>query len=415
MDNSLPKANAGSILLAQDELGIPIDVDYLGIQHPQNSKRRADGSSILTDLVRLLPHGSNFGCLDFAFGDSLEPIRALLDSGKIRSFRTHFFNGPGVRNGKAAKYEPTYGLTISTFNEKVLKKDKKLLGWLTKRVALWAAMMKTYQEVIWYVSLCLEHNLEPKAFGILRDVTTKALGGLEDAILVNNASAPTPAHLARGELKEDHGQGPWGPKVTVSSTDGLSIEDTTMSIWKPNTKKHKLKFIWSRFFNGRHSGDWEDPRSRTAWPTQAELIQALHVTDVQPKQPSGKPAILKGIRVKKLLPTGKEIWKVLADDHGEPDPRKNLPVLIVKGGSSPFKLVAINSKIVGRLTYFGEYEQDKTLNRYYAGHVGGTPMTGYEMQEHAREISGSPWVWATDGNVAYGPILPGRRQGKSRP
>lgn len=385
-----------------------IDIDFLGIQHKSVSAVRSDGGSILRDVKELLPRDSVLGLLDYSFGDSLDPVRYLLDSGKIRAVRVHYLNGSGVRNGLAAIYEPTVGLRIATFNSKILTKDVKILDHLTARVKLWGEMMKNYPHIKWLVSPVLESDLSNQAFGVLAQTAINATKTPFTLVVSSGIQSP---EIKPTWIREGHGQGPWPKNVKISSTDGLDIMDTTMGIWKPNTKNHIIKFIWNRKFNGRNNGPWVDPRARVTWPKREELVQILHVQDVQPDAPKA-PAVLNGIKCIRPENNGKRIWKPLAEDTGTNDPRANLPVLITTGNSGGYNLIGAQGKVAGKLGYFDRFGPD--LQRYYSGWRGGSGLNGYQFQQEALK-QGSPWVWAVQGNQCFGPFLPGRRQGNARP
>ena len=148
------------VAFAQD-----IGLDVLALQ-----KRRFP----VKDVVELSPDGFVVGTLDWTFGTSLSPVKRLLDTGKVKKWRVHFFNGPGLRNKQLGPYEPHYGYHIPTFAKAWEQRNEKLVTHLRKRVELYCALFAKYPGVVLEISPTLEHNLTARAFKEQLRVVRKA-------------------------------------------------------------------------------------------------------------------------------------------------------------------------------------------------------------------------------------------------
>jgi hypothetical protein len=208
-----------------------------------------------------------------------------------------------------------------------------------------------------------------------------------------------------GAWIEHHGQNPH-PGVDISSLDGMEGTDINVSKWLKNTKANKITFFWSRMYNCRNLGSFQDPRKRTSCPAAAHFEQFAHVMDLRPNVPSATlPCNVKPFKAP-------FIWKPLAEDKGTFDSRSNYPVAILPGKPSFYALMGAKGKRVGKLGFYGRFKGN--LNRYYSGWKPGKRKTGYFFEKKAFDTQGSPYVWLRKKKSCYGPLIPGIRQGVYR-
>jgi len=369
--------------------------DHLALLH---SKYDAKGAA----AVHIA--GNCIGVLDYTFSASIANLRTFLSNADVSAVRIHIINNTCVRNRNCGKYEIGYGYTLASLNSAILKKDSKILNFLKERVALYKKFFQSeFPNTPVYISPILEHNLSKEAWRILADTTHDVwLVGL-----VNNPMGGVAGEVYREARLEDHGNKNLSKTSVFVSTDGVEIMDIDSVKYANDTASKKQTHRWSRRNNCRDQGPWKDPRARTSCLTAREAAQQVHVTDIVPKAP--KPTF----SCKFSAWNSSNIWKPLAEDKGTPDARKNLPVAIPSGMQHKnLDLVAINGKKVGSLGYYGKFSDGRP--RMYSGYSGGSKKTGYEFEQEAVRLSGHRYVYAKQGNICKGPLLPGRRQGDFR-
>lgn len=378
-----------------------IGQDWLAAQHPNFNLGVA--------LETLPPETHAVGTLDWTFGETLSPIELILGSGKVAHYRVHFFNGPCVRNKNCGGYEPTAGMDINKFNQRITARDHVLLSHFRGRVGQYCSFIDRYPSVRFYFSWVLEHNLSVEAWNVL-DEEGRAACARNDYYVVNNpvGSHNFPRYPRSGVLYEDHGDHPQPGQVT--SLDGEEVTDINVPPWLGRTASYGLVFNWSRAYNCRPVEPFIDPRARTNCPDGALHEELIHVTDARPAAPSGKPPNC--TTNEPFIPP--LIWKPLAENYGDRvDARGNKPVAITRFNSSLVDIVAINGSKVGSLRYYGTFQGG--LFRHYSGMPGASNVGGYEFEKRAVAASGSPYVWVRDQNGrCAGPFVPGRRAGVYR-
>lgn len=368
--------------------------DNLGAQQPNYD---------VADTIRFTPKGTSIGVLDHTFGDSLSVISSLLSGISPKFFRVHFINTTCLHGiHPCGSYELTHGYTASTFDAAVRAKKKSIIQPYQARVVAYCNFMPKFPSTTFVGSPALEHQLSKQGWEILADAALAVCPKLQ---LDNNAMVG-PGERYRGAWLEAHGSKP-GPGYEIISTDGAEIMDVDSALWASLGTGSKIKFRWSRINNGTDNGTWKDPRSRTNFGTGPEIEQQTHVTD----QVGSPPKLSTPCSV--IPMDSRTIWKPLSEDHGDGDRRSNLPVLIASlTGSAPITLTTFKGSSVGSLGYYGRFTDSR--NRFYSGYNGGSGKTGYQFQKQAVALSGSPYVWAKQGNTCIGPFVPGRRQGNYR-
>ncbi len=328
--------------------------------------------------------------LDWTFGDDFRAVENALRETKPAYFRVHLVNTTCVRNGNCGPYEPVAGYTVASLDRAVLRHDAKLIEWVQSRTRLYRDLASHYPATTFLVSPALEHNLSKDAWRILADTVVAQWPGVQ---LVNSPEK-LPVERYRGSWIEGHGA--LAPTyVDINSLDGQDATDIAIAPWMKRFTNIKVLYVWSRGYNCRNTGPWEDPRARTSCPTRATAELLAHITDARgaPPRPlsSCKPLPFKS----------PDIWKPLAEDKGTGDPRANLPVLILTAAKTKVEVVRDDGRVAGFLAYYGPYKG--TQNRYYSGQIG-SGQSGYQLSKD--------WAYLRQGKKCWGPLITGRRQGQ---
>lgn len=257
------------ILSALPSLTHAADFDLLALMYPKFPVQAT---------VQELPQGSRVGILDWTFGDDPAPVRRLQDSGKVTAFRIHLINGPGANNNVLGPYEPHYGLNL---NQALENRHHKIINHLTRRARLWCDLVK--------VDLTLSPVLEFQGLSV--KAQTAAVEAIKEgcprARILLNPRIGTKA--LKGFIIEHHGKNPPPCRGCSTSLDGDDVVDIDVPKWLNATKGYEYKYVWSRSYNCRHLGAFEDPRQRTACPNRANLRELFHITDERPKAPGTNP------------------------------------------------------------------------------------------------------------------------------
>jgi hypothetical protein len=370
----------GLFLLATTARAEP-GLDLLGLQHPKFPVK---------DTVELLPDGFVGGNLDWTFGTSLAPVKRILVTGKVKLWRVHFFNGPGLRNRQLGSYEPHFKYSITTFSKAWENREPTLRNHLKTRVRAYCKLFAEFPIVTLEMSPTLEHNLSHKAF---REQRRVVLANCPAAIVIDNPVGGVPFTIGK---QEKHGTTPAVKAPCNVSLDGDSAEDVDVVAFLKRFAKCEAAYIWSRALNGRlASGDFVDPRARDAWPSRDHLRALFRYL-----QPVTLPALAQCVAV-----PSSRLWKPFADDKGIGDVRANKPMWI-----SPFFADAVtvhdvdDGKEVASLSYFGPF--DGGGHRYYSG--SGSNLTSMQMADR------SEYVYLREGASCFGPFHPAYRQGRFR-
>lgn len=212
------------------------------------------------------------GNLDWTFGESLEPLKAVLASGKVYAWRTHFFNGPGLRGGALGPYEPHFGMSVSGFNAAWERGGGgKLRHHLVVRSRAYCRVFRRYPWVSLEISPTLEHNLSHTAF---REQVKVVHRYCPQALVIDNPVAGVPA--LGGFVVERHGAHPGGLEIACNvSLDGDDVNDVNFPEYL-KTHRQCTVYTWTHEYNCRkRTGPFEDPRERTACPTKSLLKRLL--------------------------------------------------------------------------------------------------------------------------------------------
>lgn len=360
--------------------------DTLAIQHSKFQVR---------ELVKFLPQDTALGTLSNTFGNQLSAITRALSSGRVKYLRVHLINGSCIANQNCGPYEIGYGYNLKSFEASVLAKNPKIITYVRNHTLLYCDLPNT--KVL--ISPVVEHRLNNRAYRILADTIVSSC---PSAQLVNNPVTGI-GERYRGSWIESHSDRISG--ADIYSFDGVDATDSNIPLWKSKTAKAKISFVWSRVYNCRNLGPFQDPRNRTSCPKSRDFELLAHITDNRPPAPttSSKCGSFKS----------PNIWKPLSEDKGTGDPRANLPVLLSRLGNGNTEIATYKGTCIGTLSYFGP-PTTEGLGRYYSGLPGAVRLSGYEIEKKAVRLSGSPWVWVRQNNKCFGPFIPGMRQGTYR-
>lgn len=371
----------GFILAIEEANADPlIGHDTLAILHPSFSDHRE------------LQKGTALSALHWTFGEDVAPLRQLISRVQPKIVRIHLINTTCVRNQNCGKYEVGYDYTISTFDSAVRNKKKTILSFVAKATKVYHDLSVEFPETKFLISPALEHNLSNQSFRILADTV---LSVWPEVQLVNSPMQFPAERYKRAWLE---GHGPSAPTyVDINSLDGVDVTDIAVVPWLKRFNKIKVLYVWTRSYNCRNQGPFEDPRARHSCPTRATAELVAHITDARGAAPGSLPGC-KSVSFK-----SPDIWKPLAEDKGTGDPRANLPVLIITAKKTRIDVVGVDGKVKGFLGYYGPYKN--TQNRYYSGQTGSGD-SGYQFS--------SGYAYLRQGNVCWKPIITGRRQGDYR-
>lgn len=359
-----------------------IGQDTLAILHP-----KFHASDVYTS-------GTALGVLDWTFGTETKPLEDLLNRVQPKITRIHLLNTTCVRNQNCGKYEPVYGYTIASLDSAIRNREKKLLEHVSKRTQVYLDLSKRHPDLKFCLSPALEHNLSVEAWRVLANSILKVWPQVQ---LVNSPMT-FPAERYRGAWLEGHGVS--APTyVDINSLDGEDATDIAIVPWLNRFKNIKVIYVWSRGYNCRNQGAWQDPRARTSCPTPATFELLAHITDTREAAPRTPP---KGFCNVVSPLRGPSTWKILAEDKGTGDPRSNLPVALLPFAKSKVDVIS-EAGLSGYLGYYGVYQGG--LSRYYSGQIG-SGKSGYQFSR--------TWAWFRQGKKCVGPFIGGRRQGSYR-
>lgn len=352
-------------------------------------------------------HGGCNGNLHNTFGTSLTPVAALLSSSSPSYFRVHIINTVCVRDNNCGAYEIGHGYSKSTFNAAVAARKPAILTPLKNQAKAYCDLFAAHPATHLVISPALEHDLSIPSWRILADAV---LSVCPSAQLSNSPDGGIAVERYRGAWIERHGSNPQSDSDIVS-LDGANADQIDIGAFLTRVRRLpniKLILLWTAGYNCR-VGTWQDPRVRKNCSSGKTLELMNHLTDALPAPPH-----FTGSQCKKITAfKAPSIWKPLAESQVNPDPRSELPVLIIRGfGKAALNVLASNGAKQGVLAYYGTY-LDQGL-RYYSGYTGGSKGSGYDFQKGAENATGNGGVFLQQGTICTGPLFPGRRQGLMR-
>jgi hypothetical protein len=224
-----------------------VGYDLLALQHPLFP---------IEEVLGEIPNGSALGVLLDTFGEDRSRITQALSSGKFTSFRIHLANGPGLRNGQLGGYENLSGLTIRSFESKILNNDQTLLKTFVERAKFVNDLATRFPSIKCFLSPVLEHNLSSESFSKLAEITRQAA---PSCLIVNNPVSGWKYQLAQGQFLEVHGLDKTPLSQYIASQDGyFGSKESFLN----HHQAAFIKFIWRLGFNCRAEGEFIDPRAR---------------------------------------------------------------------------------------------------------------------------------------------------------
>lgn len=366
--------------------------DYLALQQKNFNAFKAGESLKCCDAT---------GNLDWTFGSDMQPVEQILLA-KPKFHRVHFFNGACIRGGNCGPYEISRGYNVATWDKAIRNKNAKILTHLKNRVVLYRDACNRHPDTKCLASPELEHNLSKKAYRVLADTILDVWPSVQ---LVNSPVGGIQIESYRGAWIERHGSKPQSD-ADIVSTDGEEITDLNIPAFidRTNRPKIKIRYAWSRGFNCRHQGAFQDPRKRTQCSKPAVLNEISHIFDERGPVPNSTPPGCGSLKPFK----SPAIWKPLAEDNGTGDKRANKPVVLIGKKAQKLSLIASNGMEVGYMPLYKD-PVPHTLERYYS--ALGSNVNGYDFEILAKQKSGSPYVYLKFNNACFGPIATGRRNG----
>ena len=214
-------------------------------------------------------------------------------------------------------------------------------------------------------------------------------------------------------VNEDHALNASFQGSYIVSTDGSNAYDIDVKAYQDTFKSGVITFLHCDRFNLRQHMEPgvkpPPPKTRTAFPDY-NLLASVAALFMENRAHTAPAPTFKGkiINIK-----GPSVYKTHAEDKfGQKDPRALKPCLIVPGGKNPLDIVTWNNVHIGKLSYFGAFQQG--LNRYYSGYKGGIGLYGWQLAKKATSVSKYPVVYFRDGHNFYGPVDPTFRTGAFR-
>lgn len=353
--------------------------------------------------AQVISNDTPLGVLDFTFGRSLAPFIYVVANTSPSHARVHLLDVVCVRNGNCGPYSVVRGYTIASLDAAIRARNETILSHVRRRTNLYKAIALDAPSTTFLISPALEHNLSKKAWRVLADTVLAEW----DVQLVNNGMGGVDVERYRGAWLEDHGKTPRAD-ADITSLDGTEMTDINIDTWLNRTRNNRITFRWTRSYNCRNNGSWQDPRIRNSCPKSNQWAEFHHITDTLPA-----PLPYVGSVCTNLRPfASPSINKPLADDHGTGDPRANYPVLIADLGSADVRLITRDDTTVATYGHYGRFENGP-MQRYYSKQPPGQGLGGYQVQQLAA-ARGDPYVYARRGGKCFGPFIAGRRQGTYR-
>lgn len=285
---------------------------------------------------------------------------------------------------------------IGVWTEHVLIKAKRLAN-ICRR---WELVALEFPATNFYLCFTTEHKCRDEKK--LRELVAIIRKHAPHCIPVNN---PLPGYkLLDGEVNETHGDQPLKGQY-IASMDGRGFEATDFNAMRfVNRHRNAIMVLsWCGLFNMNDGNQPENPAQRKSGPSSKYIRAALaasFATGVAPKPTfSGKVTPVEAPLIYKNMSQG-------VGDH-----RENKPLLINTSEAKALKVITYNGKILGQFPLFDDF-LGKWWRHYSTGVAGGgMDLWGYEIADKAQRISGSPWIFFTDGKMTFGPIHPAYRQG----
>lgn len=381
----------GVLAVAREAFPAPIyGQDFLGIQQRNFNVKQA---ALLNPYLRASGNIAN------TFGTDLSGISTLIGRTVPVFYRVHILNTTCNTNNVCGPYEHTYGFSVSGLDQAVRRRNPTLLAKFNAEVARYRSLSSQFPHTTFLVSPAVEHHLSTESYRILADEVLKSWPGVQ---LVNSPGAGINGERYKGAWLEKHGATGLG-NADIVSFDGTDATDSDIPRFLEGTRGARLVYFWTRSYNCRNQGAFEDPRKRNSCPSNSTLDLMAHIGDYRGVPPTGvacgpfkAPAV----------------WKPLAEDKGGGDVRANKPVLLAGFGRNTVKIIDARGALVGTLGYYGPYEGG--LNRYYSSYASGSGDGGYGFERKAMASAASPYVYVKDSKHCLGPLIPGRRNGAMR-
>lgn len=231
-------------------------------------------------LLDALPH-PRLSVLWNTFGTKTGPLEEYLQFKKPHALELHLLNESGLRNNRLGAYETLYGLTVSSFERKLLAQNQALRAKLTNYFAGIATFIEKHRNssLHLFISPSLESNLSLRAARELYGIASAIFGGIGGLEYVWSPVGGGPGDRpANFGLFEGHGSSPGVSDIV--NLDGCDISWPERRAILPQyipssaipaylSKYHyaRANFLWIAECNGIRPGSFVDPRKRKNWPS----------------------------------------------------------------------------------------------------------------------------------------------------
>lgn len=194
-----------------------------------------------------------------------------------------------------------------------------------------------------------------------------------------------------GVITERHGSNVNVGAGGIASTDGNSITDADAETYRKNNLDADICFLWSTLDNMAESHNTLPPNKRTA-----QMGVEYNRGVIALANPRGTCPIPSFAAVTLVKPN---LWKPFAEDSQGSNPRDNKPMFWLENEAPDLiSVVTHDEQVIATLGHFSDV-------RWYSGWKGGSNLTGYQIQQKALQVSGSPWVWfKTSKGKFYGGV-----------
>lgn len=246
------------------------------------------------------------------------------------------------------------------------------LAIVKQQVKIWARLQDEAGKKIYFSPSCEYDKSTPKSL-VKQWIATIRAAGLTPVL------TPMGGPVVPGVLIEKHGD-----KVTGSqcfSTDGQSAVDCDFAKLIKLNSTAEYGLAWIPRYNCSVAG---------ANPPPAQRVHAPSVRDIRMVD-----ALFDACTYGDL--TGKQLYKLAAEDKGTGDPRANKPLLILKEKAEFAAILDSKGGLLCKFPYYDTYLNDG--HRYYSG--SGPRLYGYEIAELARKNTGSDVICVRVGTKVY--------------
>jgi len=227
--------------------------------------------------LSILPQNPHISVLWNTFGKDTKCLSQFLSRAGGKTLQIHTVNEVCQRNKRCGDYEFLSNLSVSDYNNKLIKRNEKLLNRLRKyHLEILSFLDRNLTpDTQCIISPGLESNLSYPAARVLIDEATKMFSPRCQISWNPLRGGPIP-----NTIHELHGENPRLSPPCIANLDGVDIDFKgrpailPQSIWQDDLKffikdysKCVSPFLWIAEFNGIGRGGFIDPRQRKNFPS----------------------------------------------------------------------------------------------------------------------------------------------------